>query len=412
MGGERTERVSFPGIQGTNLDGRLHLPTGRPKAYALFAHCFTCSKDSVAASRISRALADRGIAVLRFDFTGLGGSEGDFANTNFSSNVGDLVQAAGYLKENGEAPRVLVGHSLGGSAVLAAAAQIPEVEAVATIGAPSDPAHVAKLLGETLPEIESGEDVEVELGRRRFTIRKQFLKDIAEQNLTQIVHNFGKALLVMHSPSDITVSISHAQRIFEAARHPKSFITLDNADHLLMRKRDAAYVAEVLVAWASRYVSPVAMKEDAVGRETVSPGSVLVTETGTGKFTQQVRVGSHRFLADEPTSVGGDDAGPSPYDLLLAALGTCTAMTLRLYADRKKWPLERVGVVLHHDKIHADDCEACETQSGKIDRIAREIQLSGNLDEDQRKRLMEIADRCPVHRTLHSEILIETGLSS
>ena len=400
--------VRFPGSLGGQLAARLDSPPGKPIACALFAHCFTCSKDTLAASRVSTALTARGIAVLRFDFTGLGGSEGDFANTNFSSNIADLIAAAAWLRENHAAPTLLIGHSLGGAAVLAAAREIPESTAVVTIGAPFEPAHVKQLLAPALPAIESAGEAEVELAGRKFRIRKQFLDDIGSRNSRDAISNLRKALLIFHSARDTTVSIDNAAQIFMAAKHPKSFISLDDADHLLTRREDAEYVAGVLSAWASRYIGAPVMKA-----RPVAPGDagvVAVKETRESKFTQEVRVGKHRLRADEPVSAGGTDTGPSPYDFLLAGLGACTSMTIRMYADLKRIPLDSVTVRLKHDKVHAQDCAECETKEGKIDRIDREIELSGKLDEAQRAKLLEIANKCPVHRTLHSETWIPTRL--
>ncbi len=400
-----SERVEFTGSQGDMLAARLDRPHGAPRAFALFAHCFTCSKDIFAAARIARALTAYGVAVLRFDFTGLGSSEGEFANTNFSSNIDDLVRAADFLRQREQAPAILIGHSLGGAAVLAAAARVPEAVAVATIGAPADPAHVSRLLAAHKAEIESEGEAEVVLGGRRFRIRKQFLDDLAGHKLDAAIGAMNKALLVLHSPIDETVAIDDAARIFTAAKHPKSFVSLDTADHLLTRPADAEYVAEVLAGWASRYL-PAVEAPPAAGQ-----GEVVVSETGDGRFAQVILAGPHRLAADEPPSVGGGDTGPTPYDLLLAALGACTSMTLRMYAERKKIPLAKTTVRLRHDKIHARDCENCETQEGRIDRIEREIVLEGRLDGAQRQRLLEIAELCPVHRTLHSEVLIESRLA-
>jgi len=397
--------IHFPGALGDRLAARLDLSVTPPAAFVLFAHCFTCSKDSLAASRISAALTGNGLGVLRFDFTGLGASEGDFANTNFSSNVADLVAAASWLREHHQAPRILVGHSLGGAAVLAAAEQIPEAVAVATIGAPYDPAHVRRLLEGATPEIEAAGAADVTIAGRKFRIKRQFLDDISSQNSNRYLAQLRKALLIFHSPRDATVSIENAGMIFAAAKHPKSFISLDNADHLLTRKEDALYVASVLASWASRYV-----KQAPRPAAPAEAGVVTVSETLESKFTQLIGVDGHHLRADEPVSFGGTDTGPSPYDLLLASLGACTSMTLRLYADRKNWPLEQITVRLKHEKIHARDCAECETKEGKIDRIDREIELKGALDETQRARLLEIADKCPVHRTLHSEVVVPTRL--
>jgi uncharacterized OsmC-like protein/fermentation-respiration switch protein FrsA (DUF1100 family) len=403
-----SEKIEFAGSQGHSLAARLELPDGAPRAFALFAHCFTCSKDIFAASRIARSLAEQGIAVLRFDFTGLGASQGDFANTNFSSNVDDLLCAVEYLRAEHAAPAILIGHSLGGAAVLAAAGQVPEVRAVATIGAPADPSHVRHLFAEARPEIEEQGEAEVQLAGRSFRIQKQFLEDIEGHRLAESIGRMKKALLIFHAPLDNTVGIDNAGEIFVAAKHPKSFVSLDGADHLLSRHEDASYVATVLSAWATRYLD--AFEDNAADTAKGEPGTVLVRETGNGAFQQEVVVGPHRLLADEPPSVGGTDTGPTPYGYVAAGLGACTSMTMRMYADRKKWPLDRVSVTLVHDKVHAADCGECETREGKIDKIERVIEIEGALDEEQRARLLEIADKCPVHRTLHSEVWITTRL--
>ena len=401
-----TERFQFTGSEGQQLAAALDLPEREPKAYALFAHCFTCGKDVLAARRIAVALAAKGIAVLRFDFTGLGSSEGDFANSTFSSNVADLVRAADHLRETRRAPAILIGHSLGGAAILAAAGQIPDAKAVVTIAAPSDPAHVTGQFADRIEHIRKHGESEVSLAGRPFRIKREFLDDIAEHGLMAHVAQLHKALLVMHAPTDDTVGIDNATRIFVTAKHPKSFVSLAGADHLLTNKSDAAYVADVIAAWASRYLDP------AVSEQAVDPGeaprNVVVRETRNSKFQQTISTGPHRLLADEPVSAGGEDSGPGPYDLLLASLGACTSMTMRLYADRKSLPLERVTVTLTHQKIHAEDCAECETSTGMLDRIDRVIAMEGALDAEQRKKLMEIADKCPVHRTLTSEVRIVT----
>jgi uncharacterized OsmC-like protein/pimeloyl-ACP methyl ester carboxylesterase len=401
-----TERFQFTGAEGQQLAASLELPEREPLAYALFAHCFTCGKDVLAAKRIAVALAANGIAVLRFDFTGLGSSEGDFANSTFSSNVADLVRAADHLRETRKAPAILIGHSLGGAAILAAAGQIPDARAVVTIAAPSDPAHVTGLFKDRIADIRTQGEVEVSLAGRPFQIKREFLDDIAEQNLMAHVTGLHRALLIMHAPNDDTVSIDNATRIFVAARHPKSFVSLAGADHLLTAKQDAAYVADVIAAWATRYLDPVA-PEQAVD-PSKAPRNVVVRETRNGKFQQAISLGPHRMLADEPVAAGGDDTGPGPYDFVLAGLGACTSMTMRLYAERKALPLERVTVTLKHNKIHAEDCAECETKAGMLDQIDLVIGMEGALDAEQRKRLMEIADKCPVHRTLTSEIHIVT----
>lgn len=391
----------FPSKRGHELAARLELPAGEPRAYAVFAHCFTCSKDSKAAAYTSQALAARGIAVLRLDFTGLGTSGGEFSDSNFTSNIGDLVSACDFLRRKHRPPQILIGHSLGGAAVLAAAAEIPEARAVATIGAPFEPQHVSHLIADQ-EKIHAEGQATVDIGGRPFLIRKQFLDDLRQHDPAARVGALRKALLILHSPRDTIVAIDNAARIFMAAKHPKSFVSLDNADHLLSRPDDAAYAAEVLAAWCSRYL-------EKVDAEPV-PG-VRVAEAGQGKFAQDVYAGRHRLRADEPVAAGGSDTGPSPYDLLLAALGACTSMTVRLYADQKKIPLERVSIELKHDKVHAADCSECETKEGRIDRIERSITLDGPLDAAQRAKLLEIANKCPVHRTLHSEVWIPTRLA-
>jgi putative redox protein len=401
-----TERFQFTGSDGSRLAAALDLPEREPLAYALFAHCFTCGKDGLAAKRIAVALAAKGIAVLRFDFTGLGSSEGDFANSTFSSNVADLVRAADHLRETRKAPAILIGHSFGGAAVLAAAERIPGAKAVVTIAAPSDPAHVTGFFADKIEDIRKHGKVEVRLADRPFHISREFLDDIAEHGLMAQVASLRKALLVMHSPTDDTVGIDNATRIFVAAKHPKSFVSLAGADHLLADKRDAAYVADVIAAWAERYIDAIAPEQSADPGAT--PRVVVVRETRDSKLQQTVVIGPHHLLADEPVAAGGEDTGPGPYDYLLAGLGACTSMTMRMYADRKALPLERVTVTLKHKKIHAEDCAECETKAGMLDQIDRAITMEGALDADQRKRLMEIADKCPVHRTLTSEVRILT----
>src|SRR5262252_10374389 len=399
------ERFDFPNARGQNLAALLDRPVGEPRAYALFAHCFTCGKDIHAAKRIAEGLTALGIAVLRFDFTGLGSSEGEFANSTFSSNVADLVAAADELRRRARAPAILIGHSLGGTAVLAAAAEVAEARAVVTIAAPSDPVHVTGLFKDRLDEVAAKGEIEATLAGRQFRISRGFVDDLAEHKLVDRIANLRKALLIFHSPPDEIVGIDNASRIFAAAKHPKSFVSLAGADHLLSRRSDAAYVANVIRAWAERYLD---MPQKAPGLSDEGK-LVVVRETHAGRFQQDVRVGRHRFLADEPVAAGGLDSGPGPYDLLLAALGACTSMTLRLYAERKALPLDEVTVRLSQSKIHAADCAECETRDGMIDRIERTITLTGKLDEAQRARLMEIADKCPVHRTLMSEVDIRTS---
>ena len=409
----RTRQVTFTNPAGVSLSGSLELPArGTPRAAALMAHCFTCSKDLPASARLARALAERGFAVLRFDFTGLGGSGGEFSNTDFSSNVDDLVAAAEWLRAEVAAPELLVGHSLGGAAVLVAAGRIEGVRAVATIGAPSEAAHLEHLLGDDLAEIERAGAAPVSLAGRTFTIRREFLEDVRKWSVDETAGRSRHALLVMHSPVDEIVGIDQARRIYEAARGAKSFVTLEDADHLLTRQRDATYVADVLCAWASRYLTPAEPEGASPAGSGAEPphGEVVVSSTGE-PFLQDVRAGRHAFQADEPVKVGGADAAPGPYEYLLAGLGACTSMTLFMYARHKQLPLDRVTVRLRHDRIHAADCESCESTEGRVDRIERVLSIEGDLDDAQRGRLLEIANRCPVHRTLENEITIPTRLA-
>ncbi|MEZ5738460.1 MAG: bifunctional alpha/beta hydrolase/OsmC family protein [Burkholderiaceae bacterium] len=405
-----SQRIEFPGSQGVALAARLDLPDNAPRRFAVFAHCFTCSKESKAAAYISRALAEQGFGVLRFDFTGLGGSGGDFGNTNFTSNIDDLLAAADWLGREHGAPALLIGHSLGGAAVLAAASGIAACEAVVTLGAPFDPGHVRDQFAGSLEVIERDGESEVKLAGRPFRITRQFVDDLGSQPQQQRIHDLGRALLVLHSPIDRIVGIDNARRIFEAALHPKSFVSLDDADHLLTREADARYAAQVIGAWASRYVGEL----PTAAHDAAAPppeGFVRVRERGTGLFANTVTARSHHLLADEPEAVGGTDLGMTPYELLQAGLGTCTAMTIRMVAQRRKWPLERVTVDLHHEKIHATDCDSCETAEGRIDRIDRVIHLEGDLSSEQREALLAIADKCPVHKTLHAEVQIRSTLA-
>lgn len=402
MAGTR-QKLTFTGSQDTALAGSLELPAGDIRAFALFAHCFTCGKDIAAASRIARALTEQGLAVLRFDFTGLGGSDGDFANTNFSSNVQDLIAAADYLRQHYQAPQLLIGHSLGGTAVLQAASQVPECRGVVTIGSPASATHVAHQFHCDLDAINTKGEAEVTLARRKFTIKKQFLDDLEKWDSSQL-SKLDSALLVMHSPVDQTVNVSNAESIYKGARHPKSFVSLDTADHLLSSAADARYVADTISAWARRYL---VSSSDDTSRPEVAAGTLLVAERDH-KFAQNVYSPKHQWIADEPVRVGGTDLGPDPYDHLLAALGSCTTMTMRMYAARKKWPVTDVSVTLQHSRQHGEDCEACDEQHPQIDVISRSIRISGELDPQQRARMLEIADRCPVHRTLHGKLVIET----
>ena len=398
-----SKKVEFPGATGAMLAARLDMPAA-PRAFALFAHCFTCGKDIFAASRIADGLSARGIAVLRFDFTGIGNSEGEFANTNFSSNVQDLVAAADYLRQNHGVPSLLIGHSLGGAAVLAAASSVPDAIGVVTIGAPASAAHVTYNFAADLADIVEKGTAEVTLAGRKFTITKQFLDDVAGQNILDDLARMKKALLVCHAPRDEYVGIDNASTIFSAARHPKSFLSLDTADHLLRDRRDALYVADVIATWTSRYL-PVPDVAAAL-----PDGVVEVSEAAGGHLTQRVRAGRHTLIADEPVAVGGADLGPGPYDYLLAALGACTSMTMRVYARRKGIKVDRFSVRLSHQRIHAEDCADCETKDHDIGEITRDITIEGDATEAERARLMQIAERCPVHETLTHEIKVRSRL--
>lgn len=385
------------------LSGKLEFPASqRPLAFAIFAHCFTCSKNLNAVRNISRGLNQNGIAVLRFDFTGLGGSEGEFSDTNFSSNIDDLVNAANFLREEYKAPQLIIGHSLGGAAVLRAVSKISSIQAVATIGAPFDPSHVRKLFDEGIDGINKKGEATISIGGRPFKIKKQFIDDLEKYDCSKEIKNLRGALMILHSPQDNTVGIENAGKIYDAAMHPKSFVSLDGADHLLTNESDSIYAGEIISSWAKRYLD--------LKSEELKPQNQVTVRTGKEGLYTEIAAGLHHLIADEPESVGGTELGPTPYDFLLTALGTCKSMTLRLYADRKKWPVDEILVHLSHDKAYRDDCEDCENKGARIDQIERKIELVGNLDADQRQRLLEIADKCPVHRTLHSEISVVTQM--
>nr|VFK51098.1 MAG: putative redox protein [Candidatus Kentron sp. TUN] len=407
----RKDKLTFGNGPDRQLTGFLEQPATKPDVFALFVQCFTCPKDILAASHISRTLAARGFGVLRFDFTGLGASQGNFADTTFSTHVQDVIRAADYLRENAMAPRLLIGHSLGGLAILSAAKAIPEATAVVTIATPSDPECIHRLFENgVFEDVISGTGIEKhstpESVNQRIEDSKRFLAEISTPDFTPRlkgeIRSMRKALLVLHSPHDEVVDLRHAREIFEYALHPKSFISLDKADHLLSQREDSQYAAEMIAAWAGKYTrSPDA--QETIVPEAPEIGEVLVTEID-GRFSQEIRTHQHRFLADEPIDYGGADTGPSPYELLLAGLGACTSMTIRMYANHKKLPLEKVSVLLTHEKINAEDCPECKTRKGKVDHITREIHVKGNLTPEQRKRILAIADRCPVHKTIHGEI--------
>lgn len=403
------QKVRFHNQLGQELVGQLELPLNRhPHNTVLFAHCFTCGKSLTAIRLLSQALADQGFAVLRFDFTGLGESAGEFADTTFSNNVLDLVCAANYLDQQGLTPTVIVGHSLGGAAAILAATQIESVRAVATVGAPAEPHHVQHLFANELSTIEQEGASEVNLAGRKFVIKQEFVDDLHKQNMAEVVHGLRKPLLIMHAPQDTTVGIENAEKLYRAALHPKSFVSLDQADHLLMRSADARYVGQVIAGWAQRYV------DTEVADKLESDHQVVASLSAEDGFTTHIRAGKHNLMADEPASVGGNDFGPSPYELLSSSLAACTVMTLHMYARHKKLDLQRVEVHINHQKDYIQDCEECladgRTGTGKIDQFVRELRLIGNLTDEQRQRLVEIADKCPVHKTLHNPVHITTHL--
>lgn len=404
----QSKNVQFMNQSGILLAGRIDLPEDTiPIAWALFAHCFTCGKNLKAISHISRALTRERIAVLRFDFTGLGNSAGNFTTSSLSSNVDDLIAAADWLKKHYQAPSILIGHSFGGAAVLQVAQHLPEVLAVATIAAPFDPEHITHLLGDALPKIREQGFAKVDLAGREFTIGADFVNDLATHQSEERIRNLNKALLVLHSPLDKTVNITNAQHIYQQAKHTKSFISLDAADHLLSKETDALYAGQMIAHWACRYLN---LEQQSEKSSSNTDNQVLV-RTDQGGFFTKIQVNNHSLIADEPISYGGTNRGPTPYDYLLIALGACTSMTIQMYASTKKWPLEAAVIHLSHEKIHAEDCSDCETKKGRIDCFKREIYLEGGLSNEQKQRLLQIADRCPVHRTIHSELIVKTKLA-
>ncbi len=404
-----SKQLQFTNRHGQKLAAQIDLPSeSKPQAYALFAHCFTCSRNVKAAYNISRTLNSAGIAVLRFDFTGLGQSEGDFSETNFTTNVSDLIDAAGFMQTHYTAPQILIGHSLGGAAVLQAAGEIKSARAIVVIGTPSKTDHLLKHMAEDRERIESRGEAEVKLEGRVFRIKKQFIDDLSADHMSDTIKKLDRALLILHSPVDRIVGIENATEIFTAAKHPKSFISLDTADHLLSAQADSQYAGSLIAAWSRKYLTLSKTDETAV----VTAKDQVVALGGKSGYMTEIITGQHDLVADEPVSMGGTDMGPTPYDYLVAGLGACTAITLRMYADRKKWPLEGIRIGLNHRKIHADDCDECETKNKYVDQIKLALSFKGDLDADQRQRLLEIAARCPVHRTLKGEIRIETKIEA
>jgi len=398
----RFKKVKFTNKNGYELAARLELPVNQhPHSFAIFAHCFTCTKNLPAVRHIGRSLIQEGFALLRFDFTGLGESDGEFADTNFSTNLEDIYAAARFLEEHYQAPEVLIGHSLGGAAMIHAACKLESVKGVATIGAPYNPIHVSHLFSRGWEQIQSEGQAKVNIGGRPFMVKKQFLDDLKDHDPFEVLRTLRKAILVLHSPQDSTVEVDNAAKIYQAAFHPKSFVSLDGADHLMTRKEDALYAGDVIATWAKKYVS-------VPERKKLNKLKEVAVRLGNEGYTTEIIAGEHPILADEPATIGGDDFGPSPYELLNASLGACTAMTLQMYARRKKWDLQEVTVHLEHYKDYAEDLQEVEGKKTKLDHFDRVIELEGDLTEEQKARLLEIADRCPVHRTLHSAIKVKT----
>lgn len=399
-----SERIEFKSNLGHALSARLERPIDKEAhTYAIFAHVFTGSKNLPATRCISRALTQSGIAVLRFDFTGLGDSEGDFADTNFSSNVEDLLAASEYLQAHYKAPSIIIGHSLGGAASIFAASKLESIKAVATIGTPSQPDHVSHLFKSSIEEIESQGLANVNIGGRAFTIKKHFLDDLKSKDMFNILKDMDKAILVLHSPQDNIVGIENAAEIYQHAKHPKSFVTLNGADHMLSRKDDAHYVGELVASWAKRYI-------DIPKKEALKTDKQVVARLGEIGYTTEMKAGQHSLIADEDEAHGGDDFGPSPYEYLSAGLGACTAITIQMYARRKNWPLEEVKVHLSYGRDYQKDCEECEDDTKRIEAFERHIELKGDLSQEQVDRIMIIADKCPVHKTLSKEVQIKTEL--
>ncbi|WP_026969776.1 bifunctional alpha/beta hydrolase/OsmC family protein [Algoriphagus terrigena] len=403
----KIQNLSFPNASGEQLSARLYLPLDEvPRFYTVFAHCFTCSKNFKAVTNISATLSQLGVAVLILDFTGLGESDGDFEEGGFSSNVSDLITASQFLEENYEAPKLIIGHSLGGAAVIFAAARLDSIQAVVTIGAPSQPDHVKRLFSDELDSIKEDGKAKVDIGGKPFTLSQEFLKDFESQNLLELLHGMRKAFLFMHSPQDRVVDISNAAELYQAAFHPKSFVTLDGSDHLLSDEKESRYAGEVISTWSKKYL-PTEVSENNV------KGHQVKVRLAGDSYTTEVMTPFHHLIADEPESVGGKNLGPTPYDLLMASLGTCTAMTLKMYADRKGWVLKEINVYLNHERVHQQDSESVDSsQNAMLSKFTRWLEVKGDVTEEMKQKMLEIADKCPVHKTLHEPIKVETYFKS
>ncbi|PWJ59542.1 putative redox protein [Dyadobacter jejuensis] len=403
----KSENIEIKNRNGHSLNAYLELPANqKPNHFAIFAHCFTCNSNLNAVRNISRSLANHGFGVLRFDFTGLGKSAGSFADSHFSANVSDLIDVHQYMKEHYGAPKLLVGHSLGGAAVLVAASQLADIQAVATIGAPARADHVKHLFIDQVTDLSDEQEAEVRIGGRPFKINGGFIKELEQSDMDQVIGSLRKPLLIFHAPMDLTVGIENAHQIYQLAHHPKSFVSLDGADHLLSDKKDSTYVGDMIGMWVDRYIPQQKNQMlDPVGEQLVAHLNLK-----ENNFTTTIQTAHHTLVADEPASVGGDDFGPSPYDLLVAGLAACSAMTVKLYAQRKEWPLEELYVYVTHDKKHEQDLDPDQKGKGFMDHITKKLKFVGDLDEQQRQRLMEIASKCPVHKTLESKVVFETEL--
>lgn len=401
----KSTRLKIQNNKGVTLQAHLELPANqKPNRFAVFAHCFTCSSTLSAVRNISRALTNYGFGVVRFDFTGLGRSEGEFADSYFSANVDDLIAVSNYMDMHYKAPELLVGHSLGGAAVLTAASKLKAVKAVATIGAPATVSHVKHLFSHSIDKIRENDTTEVNIGGRPFIIDKEFVADFDKTDLPSIVQGLRKPLLILHSPIDTIVEIKNAEQLYHNAKHPKSFITLDDADHLLTNTNDSNYAGNIIGTWVQRYFKP----DENVMLETNGEQLVGHLNVIEDNFTTTMQTKKHSMIADEPTSIGGDDFGPSPYEYLNAGLVACTAMTLKMYAKRKNWDLHEVFVYVTHSRTHSDDLGLDLETPKHIDHITKKLKFVGNLDASQKERLKEIASRCPVHKTLASEVVFNT----